>query len=147
MERPAAIPMHIPITIMALIAKLSSGCRPIGIVCSAFRMYGKLRRPLADELEARYTRDYFWRWAVRGHRTSRGAKPVEPRPAQPKDSSAPRCLLTCISTMRPWTSSSWPSVPTRLDSLWVPRICALPCIPRPGSSWPWEALSTGPTGP
>eukprot|EP00959_Pyramimonas_sp_CCMP1952_P462199 9482857-Pyramimonas_sp.AAC.1 len=58
MERSAVIPMQISIVIMALIAKPSSGFRPIGIFCSVFRVYGKLRRSLADEWEARFSREY-----------------------------------------------------------------------------------------
>eukprot|EP00959_Pyramimonas_sp_CCMP1952_P332048 6952749-Pyramimonas_sp.AAC.1 len=55
MGRSAVIPMQISIITMALIAKPSSGFRPIGIFCSAFRLYGKLRRTLADKWEARFT--------------------------------------------------------------------------------------------
>ena len=57
-ELVGALPRQVRYILYMLIAKPGGGLRPIGLFCSSYRMWGRLRQPHAAEWEARQERGY-----------------------------------------------------------------------------------------
>eukprot|EP00959_Pyramimonas_sp_CCMP1952_P373568 7823655-Pyramimonas_sp.AAC.1 len=61
MESVGQLPRQISAVLIALLSKPSGGYRPIGVFCSWYRVWGRLRRPQALYWEQQHPRRY---WAA-----------------------------------------------------------------------------------
>eukprot|EP00959_Pyramimonas_sp_CCMP1952_P338173 7081983-Pyramimonas_sp.AAC.1 len=64
-ESLGVLPPQISVALLALLPKPSGGYRPIGVFCSWYRVWGRLRRPMALHWEQQHPRRY---WAAGRHR-------------------------------------------------------------------------------
>ena len=53
------MPRQIERVLVALLPKASGGFRPIGLFPSLYRLWGRVRRPMAARWEQSHSRDYF----------------------------------------------------------------------------------------
>ena len=66
MERQGIAPEQVQVLLIVFLDKPDGGKRPIGLLASILRIWGKLRRSYANEWERDNARSYFWGGAAKG---------------------------------------------------------------------------------
>eukprot|EP00959_Pyramimonas_sp_CCMP1952_P113632 2375389-Pyramimonas_sp.AAC.1 len=66
MESVGVLPRQISAVLLALLSKATGGFRPIGVFCPWCRVWGRLRRPHAQDWERQHPRRHWATGAYRG---------------------------------------------------------------------------------